>query len=337
MCFYAILALSNKGQAGVTMKTVMNIFRKKQQIDEHAKVLLLPVDKIEPSQYQAREVFDETEIKKLAVSILQNGLLQPISVRLVQEGEWQLIAGERRLRACKLAGIALIPAIQYDFEDEKVAVLGLLENLQREQLNPFEQARALRDLISMWNCTQEETAKKLGMAQSTLANKLRLLVFTKEQERLCLAASLSERHARAVLRVPTQEGRTKVIKIIAEKHLNVQQTDEIISKLLAQHNKPKRNVMVSDVRIFVNTINRAIELMTASGIPAHAKRSEQEDFIEYVVRIPTHNATSKPPDFLAGLGKNVVVDVTEEALKSTSNNLIREIEKQVADISVDTA
>ncbi len=318
------------------MKTVLNLFKKKQTPAEQAKVILIPVDKIEPSPYQARVVFDETEIKKLAVSILQNGLLQPISVRQLDDETWQLIAGERRLRACRLAAIENIPAIVYDFEDEKIAVLGLLENLQREQLNPFEQAKALRDLISMWNCTQEETAKKLGIAQSTLANKLRLLVFTKEQEEIFVSEGLTERHARAILRIATIEGRTKAMKVVVEKKLNVQQTDEFVRLLLSEQTRPKRNIMVGDVRIFVNTINRAIEIMTASGIPAQAKRCEQEDFIEYVVRIPTKAHTVSASTNKA-VQKQKIVDVTEEALNSKSKSLIKEIEKQVAIIATETA
>ena len=134
----------------------------KEKPAEQTKVWLLSIEKITPSPFQARTVFDEGEIKKLAVSILQNGLLQPISVRPTVDGRYQLIAGERRLRACKLTGMETIPAIIYHFEDEKTAALSLLENLQREQLGPFEQARALRDLLNLWNCTQEAGARRLG-------------------------------------------------------------------------------------------------------------------------------------------------------------------------------
>ncbi len=310
------------------MMSVRKFFKKKQPLKEQAKVILLPVDKINPSPFQARTIFDEREIKKLAVSILQNGLLQPISVRQTTTDNWQLIAGERRLRACKIAGMLEIPALIYNFEDEQTATLSLLENLQREQLNPFEQAKAIRDLLNMWNCTQEEAAQKLGMAQPTLANKLRLLVLTHAQQKMCIENSLTERHARAVLRVPTIEERTKVIDTIISKQMNVQQTEEYVNEMILINTKPKRRVMVRDVRIFVNTINRAIQMMTASGIPAHAQRSEQKDYIEYLVRIPTHSETlpiSKIKDT-----RKKVIDVNEEALKNTGQNLIEEIEKQVA-------
>ena len=260
----------------------------KEKPAEQTKVWLLPIEKITPSPFQARTVFDEGEIKKLAVSILQNGLLQPISVRPTVDGRYQLIAGERRLRACKLTGMETIPAIIYHFEDEKTAALSLLENLQREQLGPFEQARAVRDLLNLWNCTQEAGARRLGIAQPTLANKLRLLTLTQEQQDICTEANLTERHARAVLRLPTSELRTKALRTAAERGYNVQQTEALVERVLSHKSKPKRSVMVRDVRIFVNTIDRAVKMMTGSGIPATAEKREQADYIEYVVRIPTH-------------------------------------------------
>ncbi len=257
------------------------------------KVVSLEVDCIDPSPFQARKVFQEKELKKLAVSIIQNGLLQPISVRPSGNGRYELIAGERRLRACRMAQLQTIPALVYYFEDEKTAALSLLENLQREQLNPFEQARAMREILDLWGCTQEAGARRLGIAQSTLANKLRLLALTPQQQQLCIDANLSERHARAVLRVPCEALRTTILLTAAEKEYNVQQTEELVACSLGERkSRPRRKqaVMVKDVRIFLNTIDHAIQLMTGSGIPAQAVRSENEEFIEYVVRIPTANA-----------------------------------------------
>lgn len=265
----------------------------REKLTEQTRVWLLPIEKITPSPFQARAAFNELELKKLAISILQNGLLQPVSVRPTADGRYQLIAGERRLRACKLAEMQKIPAIIYHFEDEKTAALSLLENLQREQLNPFEQARALRDLLNLWNCTQETAAQKLGIAQPTLANKLRLLMLTQEQQEICLSANLTERHARAVLRLPSSEQRTKVLRAAAEHAYNVQQTEAAVERLLSQKPKQKRTVMVRDVRIFVNTIDRAVKLMTGNGIPATAEKREQPDYIEYIVRIPTAHCAER--------------------------------------------
>ena len=144
------------------------------------KIYSLPIDQIRPSPYQARQSFDEQELEGLAQSIRENGLLQPISVRKAGDG-YELVAGERRLRACRMAKMESIPAILCTYDDDQTAALGLLENLQRMDLNPFEQAQGLRDVIVRWDCTQAEAAKRLGMAQPTLANKRQVYAFvTKE-------------------------------------------------------------------------------------------------------------------------------------------------------------
>ena len=155
------------------------------------KIHALPIDAIRPSPFQARTSFDEQELAGLAQSIRENGLLQPISVRKTADGSYELVAGERRLRACKLAKMQTIPAILCNYSDERTAALGLLENLQRENLNPFEQAQGLRDVMVLWDCTQAEAAKRLGMAQPTLANKLRLLQLTTDQRQFVLDNGLT--------------------------------------------------------------------------------------------------------------------------------------------------
>ena len=258
----------------------------KEKIKKQTDVVLLPLDTISPSPFQARTVFKEDEIKKLAVSILQNGLLQPISVRGTVDGRYQLIAGERRLRACKMAGMSCIPAIVWTVDDERSAALGLLENIQREQLNPFEQARALREIIKLWDCTQEVGAHRLGLSQSALANKLRILALSAEQERICTEANLTERHARAVLRLEDEEQRTKVLESAAKNGYTVMQTEEMVYRILQNKTKPQRKVMVRDVRIFINTINNAIKTMISGGVPATSTKREEEENIEYTVRIP---------------------------------------------------
>ena len=249
------------------------------------KIYQLPVEAIRPSPFQARTSFNEQELAGLAQSIRENGLLQPISVRRV-EGGYELVAGERRLRACKLAKMHTIPAILCDYPDERTAALGLLENLQREDLNPFEQAQGLRDVIVLWDCTQAEAAKRLGMAQPTLANKLRLLQLTADQRQFVLDNGLTERHARAVLRLP-ENRRSEAFITIAKRKMNARATDLYIEQLLNETPGRHRISMVKDVRIFVNTIDHAIRLMTDNGVPATAHREERDGYIEYTVRIPT--------------------------------------------------
>lgn len=259
------------------------MFERKKTV---GKIYTLPIDSIRPSPYQARTTFDEQELTGLAQSIRENGLLQPISVRRVEGGGYELVAGERRLRACKLAKMQSIPAILCDFNDARTAALGLLENLQREDLNPFEQAQGLRDVILLWDCTQAEAAKRLGMAQPTLANKLRLLQLTGDQRQFVLDNGLTERHARAVLRLP-ENRRSEALITIAKRRMNARATDLYIEQLLNETPGKHRVSMVKDVRIFVNTIDHAIRLMTDNGVPATAHREERDGYIEYTVRIPT--------------------------------------------------
>ena len=203
------------------------------------------------------------------------------------EGGYELVAGERRLRACKLARMETIPAILCDCGDQRTAALGLLENIQREDLNPFEQAQGLRDVIALWDCTQAEAAKRLGMAQPTLANKLRLLQLTTDQRQFVLDNGLTERHARAVLRLP-ENRRSEALITIAKRRMNARQTDLYIEQVLNAAAPGRHRIsMVKDVRIFVNTIDHAIRLMTDNGVPATAHREERDGYIEYTVRIPT--------------------------------------------------
>ena len=250
------------------------------------KIVQLPVEDIHPSPYQARTTFDEQELAGLAQSIRENGLLQPITVRKTDSG-YELVAGERRLRACKLAKMGTIPSIVCDLTDQRTAALGLLENLQRADLNPFEQAQGLRDVMVLWDCTQAEAAKRLGMAQPTLANKLRLLQLTGDQRQFILDNGLTERHARAVLRLP-ENRRSEALIMIAKRKMNARATDFYIDQLLNETSQGRHRIsMVKDVRIFVNTIDHAIRLMTDNGVPATAHREERDGYIEYTVRIPT--------------------------------------------------
>ena len=261
------------------------------------RVLMLPLDSIEPSPYQARTAFDEQEIAALAVSILQNGLLQPVSVRRTGLHKYQLVAGERRLRACRLAKLEKIPAILADYDDSESAALGLLENLQRSQLDPFDTARGIKEVIRLWGCTQAEAARRLGLSQPALANKLRLLTLTPAQQQLCAAHHLSERHARAVLRLP-ENRRTAALEKIARDKLSVRQADKLVDGMLAAPKAPspcRRTIpMVRDVRFFVNTLQHAVDLMTQKGIAATTTCGKRDGCLEYTVRIPVSEEHPAP-------------------------------------------
>lgn len=252
------------------------------------KLTKLPVMKIMPNPSQPRKIFHEDELRSLAQSISENGLLQPVIVRR-DNGVFYLIAGERRLRACKLAGLKEIPAIISDCEPEDSAVLALLENVQRRDLHMFEQANAIVNLLREWQITQEEAARRLGMSQSYLANKIRLLKLSSDEQAEIVKHKLSERHARALLRIDDIEQRQRILQTVVARGLNVAHTEELVAECLAPKEpvrKGRRTFVAKDIRLFINTIDHAVDAMKTAGIQAQAERKETEEYIECVVRIP---------------------------------------------------
>lgn len=274
------------------------------------KLIQLSPDAIHPNPAQPRTTFDPDSLSSLAESIRQNGLLQPLTVRRTPTGEYQLIAGERRLRACKLAGLSLVPCIVSTCDSRQSAVLAMLENLQRRDLGVFEEAEGLRRLVEEWGVTQEEAAARLGKSQSSIANKLRLLRLGPEEREIVTRAGLTERHARALLKLEDPEKRLAALKQIAEQQLNVAQAEEYIAQLLTESpkeekksGKKKRTVLVRDVRLFVNTIHHAVDVMKQSGIGAQSWKRETEEYYEYVVRIPRTEASGASLSLVKGEGK----------------------------------
>lgn len=257
---------------------------------ERKKLIQLAPENIRANPAQPRQEFDKEALESLAESIRQNGLLQPVTVRRTQDGSYELVAGERRLRACRMAGVKLIPCIVSGCDARQSAILALLENLQRRDLGVFEEAEGLRRLVEEWGVTQEEAAARLGKSQSSIANKLRLLRLGEEERRIITEAKLTERHARALLRLEKEEERLAALKVVAERGMNVAQTEHYIEQLLGtpdKPQKPRRRVVVRDVRIFMNTIHHAVDVMKQNGIKAQSWKRETDQYLEYVVRIPT--------------------------------------------------
>ncbi len=250
------------------------------------KVILIEIVQIKVNPAQPRKIFTDESINELAQSIKENGLLQPITVRKNYKSEFEIISGERRYRACKLLGYEHIQAICVEKTESESAILALIENIHRQDLNMFEQALALKTLINEWNVTQEEAAIKLQMAQSTLANKMRLLKLSKFVQEKLLEYNLSERHARSMLRIKDQETAIAVLEHVEKYGLNVAQTEKYIDNLLIEKPKKKSIPIIKDVRVFVNSINKAVNVMKMAGISATSTKKEGENFIEYIVRIP---------------------------------------------------
>lgn len=271
------------------MAAFLNFTREKEREKEENKVLQLPVSEIVPNPHQPRTEFDYSDITSLAESICQNGILQPLSVRKIENG-YELVAGERRLRAAKLVQLKYVPCIILNISERTSAILALVENIQRQDLSFFDEANAIEKLISYYGMTQEDAAIKLGKAQSTIANKLRILKLSDEEKELITKFNLTERHARALLRLGSKEERLEIIQKIIKFNLNVERTeqaiDEYIGKVKEKLSYKKRSKVFQNVKIFVNTINKAVETMKAAGIPADSKKVQNDDYIEYIVKIP---------------------------------------------------
>ena len=250
---------------------------------------LIKTEKLLPNPYQPRHRFESEEMLSLADSIKQNGILQPLLIRRLNNSDYfEVIAGERRLRAAILAGIENVPCIEVDCDYEQSAVYSILENIQRSDLTFFEEASAIGQLINHFGMTQSECAKRLGKSQSALSNKLRLLNLSVDVRYFIEKEGLTERHARALLRLDSEKDIWAALNIIKEKGLNVEQTDKFIDSMTDKTVKPRKNTVkiFRDVRIFVNTVNKAIEAMKQSGIDAEADKTETDDYIEFRVKIP---------------------------------------------------
>ncbi len=282
-------------RAGQALQVSSTGGKRRLVFSERKKLVELAPDRIVPNPNQPRRDFPKEELEQLAESIRQNGLLQPIVVRRDRDG-YVLVAGERRWRACKMAGLRTIPAIVQDYSASEGAVLALIENMQRSDLNFFEEAAAIYALMRDRSMTQEETARRLGMSQPALANKIRLLRLSGEEQRIILENRLTERHARALLRVDDPIRRVQALKAIVERRLNVAQTEALIKDILSEAEpvqKPKRTFIAKDVRLFLNTIDHAVKAMKSAGIRAVSKKRETDDYFECVVRIPKSNSSTR--------------------------------------------
>ena len=257
------------------------------------KLLMLKPDDIIPNENQPRKVFDTYELQSLADSIAANGIIQPLTVRKTEGGKYSLIAGERRLRAAKMAGLRRIPCVLHRTSDLVASLYAITENMQRSDLNCFEEAIAIQTLINDFRLTQAEAAVQLGMANSTVSNKLRLLKLSSEIQDRILSANLTERHARALLRLSPEQRDNALDKIIAD-GLNLSQTEELIENILnpvvdetpeEPAVKPVRKAVIGDIKLFSNSLSKLLCTMQNAGITANSRKSETEKYIEYKVRI----------------------------------------------------
>lgn len=262
----------------------------KQPYDCRGQVWMIPTADIRPNPSQPRREFPLEGLVELAQSISENGVLQPLTVTMEPDGP-MLIAGERRLRAARIAGLSEVPCVEMSVSDRQRSVLALVENLQRENMNCFEVAEGIQRLIRDYELTQSEAAQQLGYSQSAIANKLRLLRLPEAERRRMTAAGLSERHARALLRIEDDGLREQALERMIGEHMTVARSERLVDELLAGRvRRRKPQPLVKDVRVFFNTVNHALDIMRRGGISASSQRREEADYIEYVVRIPKTGA-----------------------------------------------
>lgn len=253
------------------------------------EVVSIDIDKVMPNLYQPRKYFNDEALNELSNSIREYGIIQPLTVRKMGES-FELVAGERRLRAAKLANLKTVPCNIIDITDSESAEIALLENLQREDLNYIEEAEAYYNLINEHNFTQDKLAQKMGKKQSTIANKLRLLKLGDKVRELCLKNKLTERHARALLAVQEEDLQLKIIQRVIKDGLNVKKTEELINKELLKlagenlKKKSRQNIKRAlPAKLYVNTIKQVFQKF---NIPAEYTYKDEDDFIEVKVKIP---------------------------------------------------
>ena len=261
----------------------------KKGLFDSGRVLFLPLDAIHPNPSQPRRVFDQPSLEELAGSIRSLGLLQPLTVRR-RDGHWELVAGERRLRAARLAGLEEVPCLSIQTDSQSVSLLALVENLQRRDLDFWEEALALRRLIDTYHISQEEAARRIGKSQSAVANKLRLLKLSPETLEVLRSGGATERHARALLRLEGPEQQLEAARQTVERGLTVAQTEALVEELLTARPLPparrRPTFVIKDVRLFLNTVTRSLDLMRSAGVDAQCRRQDTEDEILLTIHIP---------------------------------------------------
>ena len=267
-----------------------------QQGEKVEEIQQVPVSKIISNPFQPRKYFDDEKIEELAQSIKTYGLLQPIILRKTTGKEFEIIAGERRFKACGKLGYTSVSAIVKEANDGAMAAIALIENIQRENLSYLEEAEGLYRLLNEFSLTQEVLAQRIGKSQSTIANKLRLLKLPEEVKTKLKESNLTERHARALLKLPESEQMSLLGRIV-EEGMTVRQTEETIEMLLQtscgkdgqnekNDKKSQRRFVIKDFRIFMNSIKQVVNTIKSTGVNASIEENDQEDYLEVTIRLP---------------------------------------------------
>ncbi|MBK3496814.1 nucleoid occlusion protein [Viridibacillus sp. YIM B01967] len=263
----------------------------KNEVESAESVVKILIDEIRPNRYQPRTIFDDSKIEELARTIRTHGVIQPIVVRKMEEGHYEIIAGERRYRAMKMLEWTEVPAIVREMNDKETASVALIENLQREELTSIEEAQAYLKLLDLHGLTQEALAQRLGKGQSTIANKIRLLKLPEEVQMAILKREISERHARSLVPVKDEQLQLMLLQETIDNDYNVRQLEQRINEILNPAEKPKKNkstrkAISKDIRIALNTIRQSLTMVTKTGINVEAEEEEHDEFYQITVKIP---------------------------------------------------
>lgn len=257
-----------------------------EQVTE--KMVYIPLDEIMPNPYQPRRCFEISALNELAESIREVGVITPITVRRAPGG-FELVCGERRVRAAKLVGLKEIPAVIAEISDKESAILAITENLQRKDLSFFEEAESMQSLIECHCLTQDTVAKKLGKSQAAVANKIRLLKLPESVRVIINEGNLCERHARAFLRLPLESMQVAAAKRCVELKLNVSATEKMVQKMLEEEPRKTLRGMSPSFektgKLFKNTLNKTVEMLRKSGMTPIISEKEEEDYIEYTIKL----------------------------------------------------
>lgn len=274
--------------------SLFSFMRHDEEVPKNKQIQDIELDKIVPNRYQPRREFSDDSIKELAETLDKDGLLQPIVVREDGEDHYEIIAGERRYRAAKSLNWETIPAIVNNMNDDQAASLALIENLQREDLNPIDEAKAYTNLMKLNDLTQTALAKDMGKSQSYVANKLRLLKLDDDVQKALIEGKITARHGRALLNL-SDDDQERVLKEIEEKGLNVKQTEEIAKDVDAYFNpKPKEKEtkrervvkrIPKDLKVQINTIKKAVKLAKDSGIKVNVKENNDPDDYKITIEL----------------------------------------------------
>ena len=251
------------------------------------RVIDVDVDRIRPSRYQPRLVFDEEAMQELADSSAQNGLIQPITVRKMDD-YYEIIAGERRYRACLLLNMDKVPCYVLTPSEDQAAQMALVENVQRKDLSAIEEARSYLQIMRQCNMTQEQLAEKIGKSQSSVANKIRLLNLPEEIQNGVMEGTITERHGRALLSA-SSDNQKKIYQDIIRKNLNVRQTEELIEKtgsVRKERKKQKTKGFSRNIRVAVNTVEQSVRMIEKLGIPVTMETQQTENEVRLIIHIP---------------------------------------------------